>query len=173
MSNISGANSSSYMISSTTSADNGAKFRCIVSNAFGSATSNEATLTVHPPAPVLLTEQAGDRAVALESPMMFRDPFPLIDVFNLSQDTQTRIMFFGMNLDLLAGETISAITVQAQDAQLNDYSMPVESLATLSGITSVKQLIVKLPPNLPAGHEILISVTLHGQTSNQVRVQIR
>jgi glucose/arabinose dehydrogenase len=44
--NITGANSSSYTLPSATVADNGAKFRVVVSNAFGSVTSNEATLTV-------------------------------------------------------------------------------------------------------------------------------
>jgi len=45
--NISGApNSPSYTTPATTLADNGAQFRSIVSNAFGSATSNAATLTV-------------------------------------------------------------------------------------------------------------------------------
>ena len=43
---IPGATSSSYEIPSVSSEDNGAKFRIVVSNAFGSATSNEATLTV-------------------------------------------------------------------------------------------------------------------------------
>src|SRR5205823_2838468 len=43
--NIPGANASSYQIMSTTLSDNGAKFRCIVSNVFGNATSDEATLT--------------------------------------------------------------------------------------------------------------------------------
>src|SRR5207253_470466 len=47
--NISGATSSSYTISSTALSDNGAKFRCVVSNTFGNATSNEATLTVNAP----------------------------------------------------------------------------------------------------------------------------
>lgn len=45
-SNITGANSSSYTLQSATLADNGAKFRVVVSNSFGSVTSNEATLTV-------------------------------------------------------------------------------------------------------------------------------
>ena len=44
--NISGATSSSYTINATTSADNGAAFRAVVSNGSGSATSNAATLTV-------------------------------------------------------------------------------------------------------------------------------
>lgn len=45
-SNIAGATASSYTIASTTPSDDGARFRCVVSNAHGSATSNEAVLTV-------------------------------------------------------------------------------------------------------------------------------
>ncbi|HYF49783.1 MAG TPA: PKD domain-containing protein [Planctomycetota bacterium] len=44
--NISGANSASYSTPATTLSDNGATFRCVVSNSAGSATSNSATLTV-------------------------------------------------------------------------------------------------------------------------------
>ncbi|MFN8011955.1 MAG: M4 family metallopeptidase [Holophagaceae bacterium] len=43
---ISGATSASYTTPAATSADNGATFRCVVSNSAGSATSNNATLTV-------------------------------------------------------------------------------------------------------------------------------
>ncbi len=45
---ISGANSSSYTTPATVMGDDGAKFACVVSNPKGSATSNEATLTVVP-----------------------------------------------------------------------------------------------------------------------------
>jgi Immunoglobulin domain len=44
--NISGATSASYTLPSVTLADSGAAFRCIVSNAYGSAASNTAILTV-------------------------------------------------------------------------------------------------------------------------------
>jgi glucose/arabinose dehydrogenase len=43
---IPGANASSYTTPPVTASDNGAQFRCIVSNGAGSATSNAATLTV-------------------------------------------------------------------------------------------------------------------------------
>lgn len=43
---ISGANSDSYATPTVTDADNGALYRCVVSNAFGSTTSATATLTV-------------------------------------------------------------------------------------------------------------------------------
>ncbi|HKR58883.1 MAG TPA: PQQ-dependent sugar dehydrogenase [Pyrinomonadaceae bacterium] len=43
---IPGATGTSYMISSVMAADNNAQFRCVASNAFGTAPSNNATLTV-------------------------------------------------------------------------------------------------------------------------------
>src|SRR5204863_123647 len=45
---ISGATSASYTTPATTSADNGALFRVMISNSVGSVTSNTATLTVNP-----------------------------------------------------------------------------------------------------------------------------
>jgi hypothetical protein len=44
--NIPGANSPSYTIAATASSDDGARFRCVVSNSLGGATSNEALLRV-------------------------------------------------------------------------------------------------------------------------------
>jgi hypothetical protein len=45
-SDVSGATSASYSISSVASSANGSKYRCVVSNSAGSETSDEATLTV-------------------------------------------------------------------------------------------------------------------------------
>jgi glucose/arabinose dehydrogenase len=61
-SNIPGATSSSYTTGSVTSADNGALFRCVVSNAQGNAVSNDATLTVtsnSAPVPTITQPAAG------------------------------------------------------------------------------------------------------------------
>ena len=44
MVDIPGANGTSHTIPSVTLADNGAQFRCVATNAFGSAQSNNATL---------------------------------------------------------------------------------------------------------------------------------
>ncbi|MBC8122495.1 MAG: PQQ-dependent sugar dehydrogenase [Gemmatimonadaceae bacterium] len=44
--NIAGATTASYTLASATLADNGAKFRVVVSNAYGRLTSNQATLTI-------------------------------------------------------------------------------------------------------------------------------
>jgi len=171
-SNIPNATSSSYTISSAGMTDNGAKFRCVVTNAFGSATSNEATLTVQPPPPILLTEQGSDSAIALSSPGNFRDPFPLVDLFNLSSDNRTRVMFFAVNLDLLPGEDLTAVTASAEGPSLNIYPLTVEFVGGVPNFEGLTQIIVILPSNLPPGQSVLVSVT-YGQTSNKVRIRIQ
>jgi glucose/arabinose dehydrogenase len=61
-SNIPGATSSSYTLNNPTLADNGALFRCVVSNPSGNTTSNSATLTVinnHLPSPTINSPAVG------------------------------------------------------------------------------------------------------------------
>lgn len=60
---ISGATKSSYVTPATTPADNGAKFSVAVTNAIGSVTSNDATLTLVSVTPPMITTQPADRAV--------------------------------------------------------------------------------------------------------------
>jgi glucose/arabinose dehydrogenase len=173
MTDIQGATGTSYTIPATVLTDTGAKFRCIATNIFGSATSNEATLTVTAPAPVLMTDNNTDLAAALESPFLMRDPFPLINGYNLSLDQRTRIMLFGSNLELLPSETTSAITVQAEGAQHNIFPLAVEFVGEPAGMEPLSEVIVKLPETLPSGQSVFVSVTLRGQTSNKVRVRIK
>jgi hypothetical protein len=64
--NISGATSSSYTTSATTSADNGSTFKVVVSNSAGNVTSNTATLTVNAAAvaPTITTQPANQTVTA-------------------------------------------------------------------------------------------------------------
>jgi glucose/arabinose dehydrogenase len=65
--NISGATSSSYTLPSAAPADNGSRFRCIVTNPVGSVTSDEALLTVTgnaAPMPTIITPANGSRYTA-------------------------------------------------------------------------------------------------------------
>ncbi len=61
-SNISGATSTSYTTSATTTANSGTQFECVVTNASGSVTSNIATLTVNAPT------KTGTPVVSITSP---------------------------------------------------------------------------------------------------------
>ena len=171
--NIAGATSATYTIGATALSDNGAKYRCVVTNSFGTATSNEATLTVQPPPPILLTEANSNLAIALDSVTMFRDPFPLTTPFNFSGDGRTRVSFFALNLDLLPDETVSAVTARAEDSTLNVYPMTIEFVGSVPAVPGVSEVTILLPGNLPTGQDILVSITLHGQTSNKARIRIK
>ncbi len=171
--NILGANGSSYFNSPAIQSDNGAKFRCVVSNSFGTATSSEATLTVQAAPPMLLIEENSDSAIAFDSVTMLRDPFPLTDMFNFSLDNHTRVMLFAINLDLLAGEDSSAVTAQAEDSQFNIYPLTVEFVGEVPNLDWVSQVVVKLPDNLPTGQAVRVSVTVHAKTSNKARIRIQ
>jgi hypothetical protein len=64
---ITGATSATYAISSVTTSDNGAQFRCVVTNSFGAATSNSAVLTVvsnQPPTATITAPAAGTKYIA-------------------------------------------------------------------------------------------------------------
>ena len=170
MVNINGANGSSFTLASPVLADSGAKFRCVVTNAFGSATSNEATLTVQAPAPVLLTEDGSDSAIALDSVTMMRDPFPLLDLLNFSGDDRTRIKFFAMNVP---DGNPAAVTVRAEDAVMNLYPLTVEYVGKLAEAPSITEIVVRLPDNLPVMQTLQVSVTVNAQTSNKVRIRMK
>jgi hypothetical protein len=171
--NISGANSATYTISNAMLPDNGAKFRCVVSNAFGNATSNEATLTVQAPPPTLLTEQNSDSAIAFDSVIMMRDPFGLRPAWDFSSDHRTRIMLFAIDADLLSGETSSALTAQAEDALHVVYPLTVEYVGKVSDFNWLTEVVVKLPDSFAVNGDVFISITLHGKTSNKVRLRIQ
>ncbi len=170
MVNIPGATGSGFTLQNVALTDSGAKFRCVVTNAFGNSTSNEATLTVNTPPPVIVTEEGTDIAIALDSVTMIRDPFPLASLFNFSTDNRTRLMLFVMNLDLLPGD---AVTVQAEDAAQNIFPLNVEHVGKVSGLDWLSQVGVRLPDNTPTGQTLFVSVTLRGQTSNKARVRMR
>lgn len=170
--NIGGATSPTFNLPAAALSDSGAMFRCIVTNSVGSATSNEVTLTVTAPAPIIFTEQSTDVAIALDSVWMLRDPFLITNTFNFSVDGRTRLMFFVRNLDLLPDENSSAVTARAENAQMNLFPMTVEHVSKLGGF-DFSEVVVRLPDNLPTGQSLLISVTLRGQTSNKARITMR
>ena len=69
---IDGATNTTYALASVAVGDSGAVFRAVVSNAAGSATSNDATLTVTTAEPVLtVTQQPADASVVAGSTASF------------------------------------------------------------------------------------------------------
>ena len=123
--------------------------------------------------PVLISEPNTDSAVALDSVTLVRDPFALTNLFNFSADTRTRLMLFGMNMDLQQGEDSSAVTARAEDAAQNSFPLAVEFVGEVPGFDWLTQVVVRLPDNTPLNQTLNVSVTLRGKTSNKVRVRMK
>jgi hypothetical protein len=123
--------------------------------------------------PMLISEVGSDTAIALDSVTFIRDPFPLTDLFNFSADKRTRLMLFGMNMQLMAGENSSAVTARAEDAALNVYPLTVEFVGQVPGFDWLTQIVARLPDNTPTGQTLFVSATLRGKTTNKVRVRVQ
>lgn len=124
-------------------------------------------------APVILTEATTTRAIAVDAVTKFRDPFPLhIPGYTAGADTRTRIMFFVLNLDLLAGEGANALTADAEDGAGRKYVFVVENVSSVPGFEALKQVIVRLGEDMGDAGDLLVRINLHGVSSNRVRISI-
>lgn len=122
--------------------------------------------------PVLLSNSASTRAVALESVTMRPEPFPLTASVKFGPDIRTRITIFAMNLDLLAGESANALSADAEDAAHNRYPLAVEYVGQVPGFEGVYMIIVRLNDNMGDLGDVLIRLNLHGVASNRVRIGV-
>jgi uncharacterized protein (DUF1800 family) len=114
------------------------------------------------------------RAVVLESVSMRSEPFSLSSEGNFSpNDPRTRITLFCMNLDLLAGEGVSALTADAEDGAHVHYAMKVEYVGAVPGFDGVSMIVLRLNDLMTSNlGDVLIRLSLHGMGSNRVRVAV-
>ncbi|MEK6336497.1 MAG: DUF1800 family protein [Acidobacteriota bacterium] len=114
------------------------------------------------------------RAVALETVSMTAEPFSLNAGANFNpNDPRTRISLFCMNLDLLAGEGVNALSVDAEDGAHAHYPLKVEYVSTVPNFPGVYMVVVRLNDFMTGSlGDVLIRLNLHGVGSNRVRVAI-
>ncbi len=125
--------------------------------------------------PTLISVSAGStRAVALESVSMLSEPFSLTAETNFSpNDPRTRITLFVMNLDLLAGETVNSLTVDAEDGTHVHYPLRVEYVGQVPSFEGIYMVVMRLNDSMSGNlGDVLIRLNLHGMSSNRVRVAI-
>ena len=67
--------------------------------------------------PVLISQADSTRAIAFDSVTHRREPFTTTAEIAFGPDSATRIMLFAMSLQLQPGETATAVTADAEDAQ--------------------------------------------------------
>jgi len=123
--------------------------------------------------PILLTEDNSLKALSVDSVTFQRDPFPLLNNNNLSNDKRTRIKLLLVDLELFSGETLSIVTAQAIDHSQTSHNLPVEDLRKVPGLPWLSQLTVMLPGDLVVPDELTVSVTARGKTSNSATIRVQ
>jgi hypothetical protein len=127
------------------------------------------------PAMQLLLEFLGPtttQAVALDSMLFTRDPFPIVNVNNLltRSDLNTRVILFVTNLQLAPGESSSAVVVDLLDSSNVSFHVPAEDVRAVPNF-DFTQVIFRLPDNLAAG-KCVVKVIAHGQVTNAGTIRI-
>lgn len=124
------------------------------------------------PGPTLLMQENSSRGTVLDSVTFVRDPLPVVARHNFSGDGRTRVALFGTNLDLLPGENASAVTATARDSQSRTYSLNVEFVGKVPPLDWLTQVVVRLPDALTQSSDFWVSLSLRGQASNEVLVNM-
>ena len=122
--------------------------------------------------PVLLTEPDTDQAIALELTTFVADPFPITNTYLSDGHNRTRVVFFGKDLGLLPGEGVEVITAEAEDAAHVKYPLRVEFISPLPDLQDVNQIVIRLTGDLEDAGDVLVTITVHGLTSNKARITI-
>jgi len=126
-----------------------------------------------PQPPTLFTVTGSDHAAAVELTQFVTGPFPVTTTLLSEGRNTTRIIVFATDLRLLPGEDVQAITAEAVDAVGVHYPLRVEFISPLSDVAQVQQLVLRLNGELDDTGEVLVTVSLHGLTSNKVRIGIK
>ena len=129
-------------------------------------------VTQSAPNPALLSEQSSIAAVALDSVTFVRDPFSVQTIHNFSSDQRARVSLFALNVELLPSESISVVSVQAEDSQHRIFSLPVEFVGKVPGLEWLTQINVRLPDELSAGGDMLVKITVRSLASNEAKIRI-
>jgi hypothetical protein len=115
-----------------------------------------------------------DQVAALDSILFTRDPFPVVNTANLLNpgvDRNTRVLVFAINLQLLPGESSSAVTVSLVDSNNQSFDIPAEDVRAAPNFPFT-QVVFRLPDNIAVG-ACTITLKAHGQTSNSGSIRIR
>ena len=126
-----------------------------------------------PSAPLLVTEGVTMRAAALDSVTSVRDPFSVTNVVNFSLDQRTRIIFFARNVELMPGESLSSVLVQAEDSHGRNYVLPVEYVGKVPNFDWLTQVNVRLPDEFSGAGNIWIQLMVRGSAGNRTFIHIK
>src|SRR6266446_4717916 len=123
-------------------------------------------------APVLISQETSTRAIAFDSVTQQHEPFSTSAPLKFGADNQTRVMLFAMNFNLLPGDTVADVSVDAEDGAHNSYHLPVEFIGSVPDQPWATSIVVRLPDALNDAGDVLVGINYRGVASNRVRVAI-
>lgn len=121
----------------------------------------------------VMLDQLGQVA-ALDSVIMVRDPFPVVNSGNLLSggvDRNTRVNLFLWNFQLEPTEGPSAVVINLVGSNNQNYDIPAEAVIPVSNL-GFTQIVFRLPDTLTAGN-CALGVKARGVTSNLGVIRIR
>jgi hypothetical protein len=150
---IGGATSASYSTPATTSSDSGAQFTVTVTNSFGNATSNAATLTVN--VPPVISAQPASQTVSVGQTA----------TFSVTATGSGSLTYqWKKNGASISGATSASYATPATAASDNGASFTVTVTGTSGSVTSnAATLTVNAPPSITA--QPASKTVLAGQTA--------
>jgi len=122
--------------------------------------------------PILISRDDSTRAIAFDSVTHQREPFSTTAPVQFGPDSATRIMLFAMHLQLQAGETATALTADAEDADHNVHTLVVEHVGTVPDQPWATSIVLRLSESLGDVGDVLVRIKYQGVTSNRVRVGV-
>ena len=96
--------------------------------------------------PELMNIQNSGSALVIDSVSFALEPFSIFDYLGFGDDGVNRVMIFAKNLETV--NDVSQVSVVAEDAEGDTYPLEVEFMANLPGLSWLKQINVKLSPEL-------------------------
>ena len=122
--------------------------------------------------PILLTEAGTDRAVAMELTQWVPEPFSITTTLLSDGRNRTRIIVFATDLGLLPGEGVEALTAEAEDSNHVMHPLRVEFVSPLQGLPNINQIVIRLTGDLNSAGDVLLTLKVHGLTSNKARILV-
>lgn len=125
----------------------------------------------------LLLEDSGslsNEVAALDSVLLLRDPFPVVNMANLLNtgvDRNTRVILFVKDLQFFQGENPSAVVIHLTDNSGRLFDVSAEDVRQVAGTTLI-QVVFRLPDGLAEG-SCTVRLTAHAQVSNTGIIRIR
>lgn len=122
--------------------------------------------------PILLTMEGSDRAVAMELTQWVPEPFSITTTLLSDGRNRTRIIMFATDLGLSPSEGIETITGEAEDSEHVLHPLRVEFVSPLPGLPNINQVVIRLTRDLDNAGDVLITLKVHGLTSNKARIVV-